>query len=112
MALPVRVDRPDVAPVAVEAGLARAAVVDQPRQHLVTEVLELVVARLVGELLERLQQRVRAEHEDLVGNQVALRLVGLVGVVDDLAALDLHDPVAIGVAGVDLGGDDRDRRVA
>ena len=44
MALPVRVERPDVAPVAVEAGLARAAAVDQPRQQPVTEVLELVVA--------------------------------------------------------------------
>ena len=97
MALPVRVDRPDVAPVAVEARLAGAAVVDQPRQQPVTEVLELVVARLVGELLERLQQRLRPEHEDLVGDQVAGRIVGLVRVVDDLAALDLDDAVAAGV---------------
>ena len=55
MALPVRVDRPDVAPVAVEARLAGAAGLDQPRQQPVAEVLEPVLAGLVGELLERLE---------------------------------------------------------
>ena len=76
------------------------------------EVLELVLARLVRELLERVQQRLRPEHEDLVGHQVPGRLVRLVGVVDHLAVAHRDDAVTVGVVGVDLGGDDRHRRVA
>jgi hypothetical protein len=103
VALPVRVDRADVAPVALEARLPRAAGLHEPREQRVAEVLVLV------QLLERLQQRLRAEDEDLVGDEVAFGLVGLELVADHLAALDLDDAVAAGVLGLDLGRHHGDR---
>ena len=106
VALPVRLDGPHVAPVAVEARLARAAALDQPRQRLVPEVLRLV------QLLERVEQRVGLEDEDLVGHQVARGLVRLVLVVRDPPVLRLDDAVAPGVVRIDLGGHHRHRRAA
>ena len=70
---------PDVAPIAVEAVLADLARVDQPRQQLVPEVLRAVLAGLLGQLVERVEHAVRLEDEDLVGDQVALGVVRLVG---------------------------------
>jgi heat shock protein HspQ len=64
------------------------------------------------QLLQGLQQRIGPEHEDLVGDEVAGRLVGLVGVVAHDAVMGLHDAIATGLVGVDLGGDHRDRGVA
>jgi hypothetical protein len=47
----------------------------------VAEIVEAVVARVVGQPLERVEQRRGREDEDLVGDEVAGRLVGLVGVI-------------------------------
>jgi hypothetical protein len=55
---PVGGDRAEVTPVAVKAVLAHLAGVDQARQQLVSEVLQPIVAGLLGELVERVQQRV------------------------------------------------------
>jgi len=108
MGLPVGGDGPDVAPVAVEAVLACAAPVHQARQQLVADVVELVA--VLGQRVERVEQLDGREHEHLVGDEVALRLVRLVLVVADRAVAHLHDAVAAGVLGLDLGGDHRHRR--
>jgi hypothetical protein len=72
----------------------------------VAEILEVVLARVVRQPLESLEQRGGGEDEDLVGDQVAGRLVGLVRVIAHRLVLHLDDAVAPGVLGIDLRGDD------
>ena len=55
VACPVSGHRADVAPVAAEAVLAHPAGVHQAREQPVAEVVEPVVPRLAGELLQRVQ---------------------------------------------------------
>ena len=93
----VGLQRPDVAPVAVEAVLARRPALDQRRQQPVPEVLQALLAGLVRQLLEQVEGRQRVEDEDLVAHQVVRRLVGLELVRGDPAVLHLHDAVPGGV---------------
>jgi hypothetical protein len=108
--LEVRVDRPDVAPVPLEARLAGVAAVDEARQQVVAEVLQALVPGLLRQLVEQVEHRLGLEDEDLVRDDVALRLVGLVDVLADPPVLDLHHAVAAGVVGLDLVGDHGDVR--
>jgi hypothetical protein len=105
---PVRGDRPDVAPEALEPVLARAPGVDEPGQERGAEVLHALLARVGAELVERVEQRRGPEDEDLVADDVAVRLVRLVDVLAHAAAVDLHDAVPRRVVGIDLVGDHRD----
>jgi hypothetical protein len=105
---PISVNGSDVAPVALEARRARLAALDQEGEQRVTEILEVVIAGVVRQALERLEQRGGGEDEDLAGDQVARRPVGLVRVRPHRLALDLDDAVAPGVLGVDLRRDDGD----
>ena len=112
VALPVSVHGADVAPVALEAVLAGIALVDQPRKRVVADVLEPLVAGRLGELVERVEQRSGTEGEDLVADHVPGRLVGLVDVLAHAPPGGLHDAVAAGVVGIDLGGDHGHHRAA
>ncbi|HYJ75054.1 MAG TPA: hypothetical protein VEV65_05600 [Kineosporiaceae bacterium] len=69
--LPVRVDRADVAPVALEGVCAGHAVRHEVGQQAGAEVLQALLAGLRADLLEPVEHRAGREHEDLVGDEVA-----------------------------------------
>ena len=117
--LPVALQGADVAPVAVEPELAHPPLLDQPRQQLVAEVGErgLIILTLPavlaifttlrravpagalgGEAVERVEQGGRVVEEDLGGDQVAPRRLGLVLEAGDPAvAAGLDHPEAAGL---------------
>ena len=89
-------NRADVAPVAVEPVLLSLATIHQPRQQLVAQVVERVAARIVGEILEDVEDGCRVKDEDFGCHEIAGRLVRLVRVPGDgPGVVDLHDAIPI-----------------